>query len=120
MPNRNVVHVEIPAVDFEQSGKFYQQLFGWKVTHIPEAHYSVWEAAEGSRGGFPLAGEDATVGDVRIYIGSDDIEADLKKARSLGAEVVQEKKEIPGRGWYGIFKDPAGNTIGLFTRTINS
>ncbi len=45
-------------------------------------------------------------------------ERDLKKAKALGAEILQEKTEIPGRGWYGIFKDPTGNTIGLFTRKL--
>ena len=118
MTNRNIVHVEIPSRDYEESGKFYQDLFGWKITPVPDANYTVWEAAEGSRGGFSPLGEGVEAGDVLIYIGSDDIEADLKKAKALGAQIMQEKKEI-GRGWFGVFKDPTGNTIGLFTRKPN-
>ncbi len=115
MPNRNIVHIDIPSKDAEQSGKFYHELFDWNITPVPEANYVVWQAGEGSRGGFPLLGGEVKAGDVRIYVGSDDIEADLKKAKALGAQVVLDKKEI-GRGWYGVFRDPSGNLIGLFTR----
>lgn len=45
MTNRNIVHVEIPSRDYEESDKFYQDLFGWKITPVPEANYTVWEAA---------------------------------------------------------------------------
>jgi predicted enzyme related to lactoylglutathione lyase len=52
---------------------------------------------------------------VLVYVDSDDIEADLKKAKSLGATVVEEKQEIPGQGWFGVFKDPTGNMVALYT-----
>lgn len=115
MPNRSIVHIDIPSRDPEEMGSFYQALFGWTITPIPAANYVVWQAGDGSRGGFPGLSEDAKAGDVRIYVGSDDVEADLQKAKALGAEIVQEKKEIP-QGWYGIFQDPTGNLIGLWTR----
>ena len=50
-----------------------------------------------------------------IYVNSEDIEADLKKAASLGATIVREKSEIPTIGWWGIFQDPTGNNIALYT-----
>ncbi len=120
MTKRNINHVEIPARDPEQAGEFYHELFGWKITPIPQANnYTVWESDEGSRGGLTPLEADNQPGDILIYINSDDIEADLKKARSLGAQVLQERTKIPGRGWYGVFKDPTGNRIGLFTRRQN-
>lgn len=118
MSKHNITHVEIPSRNFEESGKFYHELFDWKITPIPEAHYTVWESGEGSRGGFIALSENVKAGDVQIYVSSEDIEADLKKAKALGAVILQEKKEIPGRGWYGIFKDLTGNIIGLFTRKL--
>lgn len=54
-------------------------------------------------------------GQVLVYVDSEDIEADLKKAKSLGATIVREKTEIPNTGWFGIFKDPPGNQVGLYT-----
>ena len=39
----------------------------------------------------------------------------LEKAVNLGAKKVKEKTEIPNVGWFGLFTDLDGNTIGLFT-----
>ncbi len=115
MVNRSIVHIDIPSRDQSESAKFYQELFGWKITPVPQAHYVVWQAEEGSRGGFPPLSEGAKAGDVRIYVGSEDLDADLAKAKALGAQVVLEKKEI-GQGWYAVFRDPTGSLIGLWKR----
>ncbi len=115
MTKHNIVHIEIPARSLEAAGKFYQDLFGWKITPIPEMNYSTWEPLEPPRGGFTTVSEDAKVGEVLIHVDSDDIAADLKKAKALGATIIRERTEIPGVGWWGVFKDPTGNKIALFT-----
>ncbi len=115
MSKRNVVHVEIPAANVEAAGKFYQELFNWKLQHMPEMNYTMWEAGDGTGGGLPAVSDDAPAGLVLVYIHSDDIEADLKKVEKLGGKVIHQKTEIPQMGWFGIFQDPTGNTIGLYT-----
>ena len=116
MSKRNIVHVEIPAANVEGAGGFYQDLFGWKISHMPEMNYSMWEAGNGDQyGGLPQVSDDNPAGQVLIYIASDDIEADLKKVEKLGGKVLHQKTEIPGMGWFGIFRDPTGNTLGLYT-----
>jgi predicted enzyme related to lactoylglutathione lyase len=118
MSKRNIVHVEIPAINVEGAGKFYESLFGWKIEPIPDMNYTMWEAGNGDEyGGFPLVSDDNPAGQVLVYIASDDIEADLKKAEKLGGKTIHPKSEIPGTGWFGIFKDPTGNVLGLFTGT---
>ncbi|MCL4530813.1 MAG: VOC family protein [Chloroflexi bacterium] len=112
MTKRNIVHIEIPTRNHDESIKFYKALFGWKMERFPDMHYTTWEADEHPGGGFT---EDAKPGEVLIHINSDDVEADLKKAKSLGATIVREKTEIPNTGWWGVFKDPTGNQIALFT-----
>jgi predicted enzyme related to lactoylglutathione lyase len=112
---RNVVQVEIPAAHVEAAGKFYQDLLGWKIQYVPEMNYMMWEAGDGSGGGFPEVSADAPAGHVLVYIHSDDIEADLKKVQELGGTVVHPKMEIPQTGWFGLFKDPTGNVLGLYT-----
>ena len=112
---RNVVHVEIPAADVPVAGKFYEELFGWKLHHAPEFDYTMWEDGSGSGGGFTKVTEENPVGQVMVYIDSDDIEADLKRVEQLGGSVVMPKTEIPGTGWYGVFKDPTGNVLALYT-----
>ncbi|MFZ5885286.1 MAG: VOC family protein [Chloroflexota bacterium] len=115
MSKRNVVHVEIPAADVEAAGRFYQALFGWKIQHVPEMNYTMWEDGSGSGGGFPQVSAESPAGQVLVYIDSDDIEADLKKVEQLGGRVLHPKTEIPQTGWFGIFQDPTGNVLALYT-----
>jgi uncharacterized protein len=116
MSKRNVVHVEIPAGNVEGAGKFYRELFGWKITHDPELNYSMWEAGDGDAyGGFPQVSDEAPAGHVLVYIASDDIDSDLKKVEQLGGKIIHPKAEIPQTGWYAFFQDPTGNVLGLYT-----
>jgi len=123
MSKRNIVHVEIPSINVEAAGKFYADLFGWKMQPMPEMNYTMWEAGDGDEyGGLPQVSEDNPAGQVLIYIASEDIEADLKKVEKIGGKVLHKKTEIPGMGWFGIFQDPTGNVLGLYTsiNTANS
>lgn len=115
MSKRNVVHVEIPAAHVAGAAKFYESLFGWKMQHVPEMNYTMWEDGSGSGGGFNEVSVENPVGQVLVYIDSEDIDADLKKVEKLGGSVVQPKMEIPSTGWFGLFKDPTGNVLALYT-----
>ena len=120
MSKRNIVHVEIPAANVEIAGAFYADLFDWKIEPVPEMNYTMWEAGDGDEyGGFPQVSEENPAGQVLVYIASDDIEADLKKVVKLGGKVLRQKTEIPGMGWYGVFQDPTGNVLALYT-SMNS
>lgn len=115
MSKRNIVHIEIPAADVAKAAEFYKELFGWQITVDEKMNYSMWEPAQGPGGGFSPLGEGVEPGDILIYVDSEDIEADLKQAEALGATLVSPKTEIPGIGWFGIFKDPTGNLMALYT-----
>ncbi len=115
MSKRNVVHVEIPAANVEAAGKFYADLFGWKLQPMPEMKYTMWEAADGTGGGFPEVSDESPAGQVLVYIASEDIDADLKNVKKLGGKVLREKTEIPGMGWFAIFQDPTGNVLAVYT-----
>ncbi len=115
MTKRNVVHIEIPSRDLKESAEFYGKLFGWHSEHFPEMHYTTWDAHEGPGGGFSSVEDGAKVGEILVHINSEDIDSDLKQAKALGASIVREKTEIPGIGWWGVFKDPSGNQIALYT-----
>jgi len=115
MSKRNIVHIEIPTKDSKASAEFYQKLFGWHMEHVEEMDYTMWDPHEGPGGGFTHVDENSEPGSVLIYVNSEDIEADLKKATDLGATILQEKMEIPQTGWFGIFRDLTGNSIALYT-----
>lgn len=115
MSKRNVVHIEIPAANIQAAGAFYQELFDWKMQNVPEFDYTMWEDGSGFGGGFNKVSDENPAGKVLVYIDSDDIEADLKKVEQLGGRVVHPKMEIPGTGWFGMFEDPSGNVLALYT-----
>jgi predicted enzyme related to lactoylglutathione lyase len=115
MTKRNIVHIEIPAADGVKAGKFYQDLFGWKIETDTKMNYTMWAPGEGVGGGFAPLGETVKPGDVLVQVDSDDIEADLKRVKALGGTVLREKTEIPQIGWFALFKDPTGNTLALYT-----
>ena len=119
MSKRNIVHVEIPAANVQEAGKFYEDLFGWKLQHVRARNYTSWAAGYGPRGGFTEVSPEFPVGQVLVYIDSDDIEADLKMVEKLGGKVLRQKEAIPNTGWWGVFKDPTGNVLALFTRIRN-
>jgi uncharacterized protein len=119
MTKRNIVHIEIPTKNGKASGEFYEKLFGWHIERDEQMDYTMWDPHEGPGGGFSPVGENVKPGDVLIYVNSEDIETDLKRVAELGGTVLQEKMEIPTIGWFGIFKDPTGNMIALYT-SMNS
>ncbi len=48
-----------------------------------------------------------------LYLGVDDITAKLSQVVANGGEVDQARFEVPGVVVLGLFKDPAGNLMGL-------
>ena len=123
MGKHSIVHVELPASDPKEAAQFYRDLFGWDTGATPTGAGEYWafRPDEQPGGGFNPVGEGGLgpvePGDVLVYISTDDIDATLAKAESLGAKTVTSKTEIPGIGWWGMFSDPTGNKIGLFTGT---
>lgn len=111
-----ITHLELYANDLQTSAKFYSDLFGW-TTNPHDAGYLFWEDPTGLSGGFTTAGAPVTNPAATFYISVDDIPAMLARIRNAGGVVIREKMEIgSGHGYYALFRDPAGNNIGLHCR----
>ena len=116
MAKHPVVHLEISASDTKAAGKFYEKIFGWKIEVDEKLQYVQFMPEEGGiDGGFNPVDDNNPAGSILPYVGTDDIEAALAKAESLGGKTLVPKSEIPGMGWFGIFMDPTGNRVGLYT-----
>lgn len=109
----SIVHMELYAKDVEQSADFYRDIFGWKV--IPtDAGFAMWEDTAGTTGGFVTQGEPVFNTTASLYIEVEDIDESLGRISAKGGEVVQPKTEIGADfGFYALFKDPAGNILGV-------
>jgi len=115
MSEHHIVHVEFSAANQEAAGKFYSELFGWEIVQMPEMNYATFDSGDQVGGGFNPVTDTNPAGTVMVYIGTNDIDASLAKAESLGAKIVTPKTEIPNTGWFGFFSDPTGNLVGLYT-----
>lgn len=109
------MHIEFSAQDREAAGKFYHDLFGWKISQLPEMDYATFDTGKNVGGGLNPVNDSNPAGTVLVYVGTDDIDSSLAKAESLGGKIVTPKTEIPNTGWFGFFSDPTGNLIGLYT-----
>lgn len=124
MSDHAIVHIEFPASDPRTSARFYADLFDWKLNVDEQFDYHMFQPQSGPGGGFVKIGSahegglmQYKAGEVLLYISTDDIDASLAQAESLGGTVVLRKTEIPQTGWFAVFADPAGNHVGLFTGT---
>lgn len=110
------VHVELNTTDLGKAKTFYSKLFDWKLDDVPmgEHTYTMIGVGEGTGGGMtkhPMPGAPSTW---LAYVQVDDIDAVTRKAKSLGATVVQEVTEVMGAGHFSIISDPTGAVLGLW------
>jgi len=115
MTNHPIVHVELSSKDRHKDAKFYSELFGWKMTHMDEMGYTMFDPGSEPGGGLAPIDDNTPAGSTMIHVGTDDIEATLAKVASLGGKQRVPKTEIPGMGWFALFTDLSGNTVGLYT-----
>ena len=109
-----IVHIEFSAKDQEDTAKFYQEVFGWEIQHMPEMNYSTFMCDDKLGGGFNPVSEQNPAGTVIVYVQTDDVEATLKDIEARGGKTIVPKTEIPGMGWFAIFADPTGNQVGIY------
>jgi predicted enzyme related to lactoylglutathione lyase len=115
MANHKIVHVELSAKDRKALSEFYKNVFGWQIQHYDDMNYSTFDPGEGSRGGFNPVNEQNPVGTVTVYIETDDVTASLNEVEKAGGTIIMKETEIPNTGKFGMFRDPQGNMLGLYT-----
>lgn len=108
-----VVHFEIAGPDGERLIGFYRDLFGWDIQGAGPDYWLV-TAAEGGVGGGIMQTRDDMPAYVTVYASTDDLDGTLERVGELGGETVVPPTEIPGVGFFAMFRDPGGNIIGLF------
>lgn len=108
-----VVHFEIGGPDVEQLAEFYADLFGWGMTPMPGAGYTLVDTRGGAgiNGGITRSADDTSW--VTFYIETDDMQAALDKINLLGGKTQTPITEMPGMVTYARFVDLDGLPIGL-------
>ncbi|MCK4940959.1 VOC family protein [candidate division WOR-3 bacterium] len=108
-------HIEIPTTDTQKSKEFYSKIFGWKIDESAP-NYVTFSTGDNQGGGFTQESKPAQDG-VVLYIEIEDIVKKLGEIEAAGGKKVKEKTEIsPEFGFYGLFIDPCGNIMGLWSK----
>jgi uncharacterized protein len=100
-----IVFFDIAGPDSANLQKFYSDLFGWKI------------AADGTFKTAVVSPLPATIRkdpvEKRIYVGVKDITAKLAEIKANGGTIDVPRFAVPGVVILGLFRDPAGNPMGL-------
>ncbi len=110
---------ELMTRDRERDKKFYSEALGWSFEGMPMPNGTYWVAKVGDRpvgGLFPLSPQyDRVPESWMSYIAVDDVDARVKKAQALGAELMKPIFDIPGVGRIAVLTEPGGAAIGWMT-----
>lgn len=120
MAGQPIVHVDFASSDPGAAATFFAEIFGWQVQHDQNFDYHMFRAGGGPGGGFVKADEQNRAEGALVYVGVDDIEATLAQVEARGGKTIQPKMEIPGTGWFGIFTEPGGARVALYTEMHKS
>lgn len=114
MAEHKIVHWELMGPDSDKLTTFYADLFGWKLQAMEGFDdYNMTDAAETGIGGAVGKGNEHMPSYQTIYIQVDSVDDHLGMAEANGGATVVPRTVVPGMVVFGIFKDPAGNLVGL-------
>ena len=112
------VHFEIHATDPATLSKFYADVFGWQITHMPQFDYYLINTGDndgpGINGGFVKR-----MGAV-CSLGVKSVDEAVAKATAAGAQIALPKMAIPGVGYQAYIRDPDENIVGLHQADQNA
>ena len=113
-----VCYLQIPAVDADASGRFYQEVFGWSLRRHGDGTLA-FDDTVGEVSGMwvegrtPWAGEPGLIVDIMV----DDAAQAVAAIVANGGEIVQpiggDAPEITAR-----FRDPGGNILGIYQEPL--
>lgn len=114
MSRNGIVHWELMGPDAEAQRAFYTSIFDWELT-TPEgfdSYYTTNGDDMGVNGAIGQGSEDMPSYQC-IYVAVEDIDSKLGEVAANGGSVAMPRTEIPGVVTFAMFKDPAGNLVGL-------
>ena len=100
-----IVFFDIAGPEMAKQAAFYKAVFDWDIA--ADGRFTAPAVS-------PLPGTlRADMPDKVIYVGVDDVTASLAKVTANGGSIIAPRFEVKGVVVLGLFKDPAGNSMGL-------
>jgi predicted enzyme related to lactoylglutathione lyase len=116
--NNAVTWFEIPTTDFERATNFYESLLDVKLRAFPGPEpCNMFPSQDGGVGGCIVLrpSQKPTPDGALVFLNAEGkLDASLKRAENLGANIFVPRTEIPGGlGYFACLQDSEGNHVGL-------
>jgi len=116
-----IVHFDISADNPDRAKEFYEKLFHWKFTFLPDPmNYYLIETTDLKNqkgiGGGMAKRENEEQKEMVNFIGAGSIDESIVLSQKLGAKIIQDKQAVPGYGYLAVCIDTENNLFGLFQR----
>lgn len=114
---------ELLTSDVDAAQRFYSEVFGWTANDAGPAYggYRIFNVGEtGIAGLMALPGEWGLSPHWQPYVGVEDVDATVAKAKSLGGELCSEPMDVPEVGRIAALRDPQGAKFAVIRPTPSS
>ena len=112
--NGKISYMQIPALDVGRSAAFYGRVFGWTNRDDGKGEHRSFSDASGELiGAWVTSRAPSDDGGVLPYVYVANIDAAIGAIERESCPIVRAKY-AEGDLWVATFRDPAGNTIGLW------
>lgn len=118
--NKQIEFIEIPAADFTRAVNFYETVFGDKLTICDcETEKMAFFGDFTAKPNLAISWSNdfyPSKDGVLIHLTVESIETALERIHTNGGRTIRPKTKIEaeGMGYFALFSDSEGNTIGLY------
>jgi uncharacterized protein len=108
---------ELLTTDVDEAKRFYGEVFGWTSRDMPmgDSTYTIFmRAGDVDVGGLMKRPDERIPPNWTTYIGTENVDATVKRANELGATTINGPMDIPGQGRFAIITDPTGAVFGAW------
>lgn len=106
-----IVHWDLMVSDVARARAFYTRVFGWTLTDYGPG-YALIDTGTPPGGGLMTRPAQAPFAALNVYFEVADLDRTLREVVEAGGKVVVPRTEIPP-GWFAMFLDPDGISIGI-------
>jgi predicted enzyme related to lactoylglutathione lyase len=107
---------ELGTSDVEAAQSFYGEVFGWTTRDMGPDYggYKIFQRGDSDVGGLMSLPDSSLPSQWLPYVGTDDVDGTLARAKELGAAAVMGPMDVPTVGRIAVLRDPQEAAFGLF------
>lgn len=108
-----ICYLEIPAINIEESARFYQRAFGWHIRQHHDGSTAFDDTTGQVSGMWVLGRPPSNTPGLLVSIMAASAATTIDAIIAAGGEIVQpvnpDEREV-----YALFRDPAGNILSIY------